>query len=186
VRTNHHNYREKVETRPRFDDCRDDIQTVLKGLQHACRNLPLFRSVVSFLPDPNDPAIWEDPALLRAVRNYLCEQNESGTYRYQICVVIRWEALMDHNAPGCDVCKAERNLGPVVYDDVWRALCANAQCDEDVQMCQSCMEKHLGRALAKADFEWRLPWNLYRAIWSIVRGKAPLGGRSQREDHILI
>ena len=89
--TDHHNYREQVVSRPMFNDFRDVLDAAsnhLKELQRTGQNLALFQSLVPLLPDPNNPTLWEDAALLDTVRNHLCEQNEGGTYCYAMIPIV--------------------------------------------------------------------------------------------------
>jgi len=86
-----YNYSEQVVLRPRFDDFRDAIHAAsdhLKDLQRAGQNVALFQSLVHVLPDPNNPTLWGNPALLDTARNHLCEQNEDGTYRYGMIPIV--------------------------------------------------------------------------------------------------
>jgi hypothetical protein len=79
------------QTRPRFDDFRDVIHAAsehLKELQRDGQNVTLFESLVRLLPDPNNPALWNDSTLLDTVRNHLCEQNEDHTYRYAMIPIV--------------------------------------------------------------------------------------------------
>jgi hypothetical protein len=73
-----------------FNDFRDVIDAAsdhLKDLQRTGQNVALFQSLVPILPDPNNPTLWKNPALLDTVRNHLCEQND-GTYRYAMIPVV--------------------------------------------------------------------------------------------------
>jgi hypothetical protein len=85
------NYREQVVGRPIFDDFRDVIHAAsdhLKDLQRGGQNVAFFQSLVRLLPDPNNPTVWVNPALLDTVRNHLCEQNEDGAYRYAMIPIV--------------------------------------------------------------------------------------------------
>jgi hypothetical protein len=77
-------YREQVVSRRMFGDFRDVLHAAsdhLENLQRTGENVALFQSLVAVLPDPNNAALWDKPALLETVRNHLCERNEDGTYR---------------------------------------------------------------------------------------------------------
>jgi hypothetical protein len=74
-----------------FGDFRDTIDAAndhLKDLQRTGENAALFKSLVAMLPDPNNPKVWENPALLDTVRNHLCERLEDGTYRYAMIPIV--------------------------------------------------------------------------------------------------
>jgi hypothetical protein len=84
-------YGEPTVSRPMFDDFRDFISAAsdhLKDLQRIGENVALFKSLVVMLPDPNNPTLWENPALLDTVRNHLCERDEDGTYRYAMIPIV--------------------------------------------------------------------------------------------------
>ena len=93
------NNNEQFITLRKYGDFRDVIFAAsddLKNLKRTGRNVALFQSLVSMLPDPNDPAPWENSDLLDAVRNHLCERNEDGTCRYAMIPIVAVGVAMQY------------------------------------------------------------------------------------------
>ena len=77
--------------RKMFNDFRDTIYAAsehLKDIQRNGQNVILFQALLPKLPDPNNPALFEDATILDTIRNHICEQNEEGTYRYGLVPVV--------------------------------------------------------------------------------------------------
>jgi hypothetical protein len=99
----YHNRTEQAVLRPLFGDFRDVIHAAsdhLKDLQRTGGNVALFQSLVPLLLDPNNPALWEDPALLDDVRNHLCERNEDSIYRYAMIPIVAVGVAMQYVKTG--------------------------------------------------------------------------------------
>jgi hypothetical protein len=83
--------REQAISQPMFEDFRDVISSAsehLKDLQRTGQNIAFFQFLVPMLPDPNNPTLWENPDILDAVRDHLCEKTEDGTYLYAMIPVV--------------------------------------------------------------------------------------------------
>ena len=86
-----YNSEEQAVSKPTFGDFRDVIATAddhLKDLQRTGQNVVFYQSLVSMLPDPNNPKLWETTAHLDTVRTQLCEQNKDGTYSYAMIPIV--------------------------------------------------------------------------------------------------
>ena len=72
-----------------------------------------------------------------------------------------WNAKSESREYNCQECKSAWDLGPIVHDHIWRAICLASTNYSFILMCKSCMERSLGRSITDED-QLELLWNVWR------------------------
>jgi hypothetical protein len=100
----------------------------------------------------------------KAVKTFIEEVNSdlhSFCDRRWTRLMYSWNRYSDSREHNCLECKREFNLGPVVIDSLWNAICVSASASFRTQMCKQCMERFLGRSI-RNDEQPEYLWNVWR------------------------
>lgn len=109
------------------------------------------------------PTYFRDNELYKkAIKDFIDSSQRTSFQREWDILMYNWNIRSESRAYNCQECKSEWELGPVVIDSLWNAICIASNNNRRTLMCKRCMEAALGRPIAKEE-QRELLWNVWRS-----------------------